>query len=209
MKNSIIEEITIIILSSIILSFSYSFLEKDLFFKSFICFLIIFIVYVSVSKIIAYYYEANAKLQIWREQQYGFPKESHFSTPIPVGLILSILIPFLSIGKFMWLAVTETDITARKERVARRHGAFSFVELNEYHIAFICASSIFSLIFLSFIAYLLNFPLLSKLSIYFAFFNLIPLSSLDGSKIFFGERLLWIILFIICSCGVFYSLFLV
>jgi len=65
----------------------------------------------------------------------------------------------------------------------------------------IAAVGVFANIFFAIIGYLINQPEFAKLNIYFAFFNLIPLSELDGNKIFFGSLILWVLLIIITLVG--------
>ncbi|MFH1612733.1 MAG: hypothetical protein ABIB46_03245, partial [bacterium] len=58
-------------------------------------------------------------------------------------------------------------------------------------IAYIAAAGIFVNLLFAFLAYLIGFSEFAKLSIWFAFFNMIPISNLDGNKIFFGSKVLW------------------
>ena len=56
---------------------------------------------------------------------------------------------------------------------------------------------------LSFAAYNLNFIELAKLCVYFSAFNLIPIGKLDGTRILFGSKTLWIflVIFVLSSLG--------
>ena len=81
--------------------------------------------------------------------------------------------------------------------------------MTEEHIGLIAASGIFANLFLGIIGYLIGFPLFAKLSIWFAFFNMIPISNLDGNKIFFGNLVLWSFLAIITLIGLGYTFLLV
>jgi Zn-dependent protease len=55
----------------------------------------------------------------------------------------------------------------------------------------------------------MGFSEFSRLSIYFAFFNMIPISDLDGNKIFFGSLILWSFLAALVLIGLGYVFFLV
>jgi len=46
-------------------------------------------------------------------------------------------------------------------------------------------------------AYFLGFEFFAKLSIYYAAWSLVPFSNLDGAKVFFGSKGLWIVMAII------------
>ena len=44
------------------------------------------------------------------------------------------------------------------------------------------------------IGYLVGFSDFAKISLYYAFFNMLPLSDLDGNKLFFGSLVTWVFL---------------
>ena len=46
-------------------------------------------------------------------------------------------------------------------------------------------------------------------NIWFVFFNLIPVSDLDGNKIFFGNNVLWVVLAIVSLIALGYTIFLI
>jgi hypothetical protein len=194
------KELVVISIAGFFLAFSFSLFNIMNLLTYFLIFFVLVLIYVFSQKLIAYYYEAETETKIWLEGRYGIRRGQYLKNPLPIGLLLCFIFPFLSYGRAKWLALTETEITARKERVARRHGYYSFPDLTEYHISLICAGGIFAMFLVSFLSYLLNLPIeISKFSMYFAFFNLIPLSKLDGSKIFFGSPFLWCFLFLIAS----------
>ena len=76
----------------------------------------------------------------------------------------------------------------------------------------IAASGIFANLFFAIIGYLVGgpfFTLFSLLNIWMAFFNIIPISDLDGNKIFFGSLILWSFLAALTIIGLGYAIFLV
>src|SRR3989339_631242 len=89
----------------------------------------------------------------------------------------------ITLGKLKWMASLVFEVKAKTYRAAKRYGVYSFSEMTEYHIALIAASGI--------IGNLIGFPDFSRINIYYAFFNLFPISDLDGNKIFFGSLILW------------------
>ncbi len=203
------KEILVLILALIVLSFSYSFTNAQKFLHGLIYFSIVLFVYVIGKKLTAYYYEVQEEEKIWTFQRYGLYERSYFKKPIPIGIVLPFLVSVLSYGKLFWLAVIESEIEPRPERAAKRHDYYSFSEITEYHLAMISASGIFFCLLLSLFAYIINFEELAKLSLYFASFNLLPIGRLDGSRIFFGSRVLYATLVIITLIVLGYSLLLV
>ena len=82
--------------------------------------------------------------------------------------------------------------------------------MTEEHNGKIAATGIIANLFLALIFYFIggNFGVLfAKLNIWFAFFNMIPISDLDGNKIFFGNLVLWSFLAIITLIAVGYTFF--
>ncbi len=191
------KEILTILLSLIVLSFSRAFTNLNLFINSFLFFAVILLIYTFSKKITAYYYEAEEQEEVWSFQRYGFYKRSYFKNPIPIGLILPFLLSLFTFGSFPWYAVLQSKVEPKKSRVAKKHGFWSFSEMTDWHLSLISTAGICSLLFFSLITYLLNLPQLTKLSIYFACFNLLPLGKLDGSKILFGSKFLYLFLLII------------
>lgn len=194
----------------IILAFSVSFLKSlSTFFLSLLYFIIIFIVNIAAKKLIAFYYQADIETKVWQFQRYWLYEKSYFKKPIPIGILLPLLISILSLGSFYWLASTQSEITARKSRVVKKHDIYSFSELTEFHIGIIPAAGIFACLVLAFIAYLFNLSMLSKLAVFFTVFNMLPVGNLDGTKIFFGSIRLWFTLAIISIIALMYALFLI
>ena len=104
------------------------------------------------------------------------------------------------------------DVKAKAYHAAKRHGIYSFSEMTEEHIGKIAAAGIFVNLLLAFIFYFVggDFGILfAKLNIWFVFFNMIPLSDLDGNKIFFGNLVLWSFLAIVTLIGLGYTFLLV
>ena len=120
--------------------------------------------------------------------------------------MVSLYLYILTKANFLWLAILDYDITPRTERVSRRHGLYRFSEMTEWHIALIVAAGLAANLVLAAAGYFAGFETFAKLNIYFALWSLIPISSLDGSKILFGSRILWITLLIILAIFLSYGL---
>lgn len=204
-------ELVHILLLTIILAFAYAFSSLSIitFLIAALFFAIIFAVSILAKKLMAHYLECSIDTKVWNFQRYGFKEKSYFKNPVPVGIILPFLITILSLGSFYWLAVTQSEITAKKSRVVKRHDFYSFSELTEFHIGLIPAAGIIACLILGFLSYFINQPELGKLAIFFASFNMIPLGNLDGTKIFFGSLKLWFFLAALCLIAFSYALFLI
>jgi len=186
-------EIFIIILASLVLGVSVGFNNISLAYAAGISFLIIIGANVLIKKIIGYSLEINVRTKFWSWYQYGFRRDSHFKKPVPM-IWVPLLASLLTKGLFWWLAILEFDVTPKTERVAKRHGLYRFTQVTEWHIAWIAAWGIILNLVLGIIGYIAGFELFARLSIYFAAWSIVPLSGLDGSKIFFSSRGIWITL---------------
>ena len=190
------KEILSLAIALIILSFSNSFqlkknylvLNSSYFLSSMIFFAVILIFYETGKKFVAYQLGAEEETKIWTFQRYGIYERAYFKNPIPIGIILPFLLSIFSLGMLKWFAVTESSVKPTEARAARKHDFYSFYEMTEWHLALISASGIIVMFILAIIAYLINYPELSRLSIFYAFFNLLPLGKLDGTRIFFGSK---------------------
>ena len=118
-----------------------------------------------------------------------------------LGLLLPLIIKVITMGALNWTAALTFETKGKNYRAARRHGIYSFSEVTEAQMGYIAAIGIFGTLVGAFIGYLLGFEDFVKLSLGYAFFNMIPLSTLDGNKIFFGNITLWAFLAAIVSIG--------
>ncbi len=179
----------------------------------------IFITFLSVSlvilaniftkKIVAYNLDSEIEMKIWEIEipLLGGKKLRN----IPLGGFLPIiskivLFPFKSL---VWMASLVFDVKPRIYKGAKRHGLYTFSEITEYHLGLIAASGVVINLILAVIGYLLGFPLFARLSIYYAFFNILPISELDGNKIFFGSLVLWSFLASLVLIGMLFTMFIV
>ena len=155
--------------------------------------IIIITLSVLTKKIIANLLDADIEQEIWQMKNFGFTPEFQFKKPMPAGIIFPLILTLFSLGTLKFSALLTYEARALKHRAAKRFGYYSFTEMTDWHHALIGASGIVILLLLSLIVYLLPYNLgyLAKLSIYYALSNLIPISKLDGSQIFFGSRILW------------------
>lgn len=204
------KEILNILIASLLLALAVSLLTSVIsFLYAFVTLFVIIFLSVIAKEITAFYLDSEIETKLWEVQQYGFKPSQKFKKPIPAGIFFPIIVTAISAGYLYWFATLVFEVKAKVARAARRHGLYTFSEMTEYHIGLIAAAGIFMSLILAVIGYLVGIPELSRLSIYYAFFNMIPLSSLDGNKIFFGSFVLWSFLAILTLIGMGYALFLI
>lgn len=169
----------------------------------------VIIIFISVfsKKAMAYALDSNVEHEIWQSTFELTPQRS--AKEYPAGLILPILLSLITLGKLKFLSLLTYEARALKHRAAKRFGYYSYTELTDWHNGLIGAAGILSILAISIIAYLTGFEYLAKISTFYAFWNLLPISKLDGTQIFFGSKVLYSILAIITLIFASYSLFLV
>jgi hypothetical protein len=193
--ENISKETITIIIAVLILTVSYLYpgmadLERFLFI--FGGFLLIVSANILTKRIVAYNLEANIKTRFWSLERFGFQERKHFKTPLYM-LWLPPILSLISRGNLMWLPILEFEVTPRVERIAKRHELYRFAEMTEWHIGLIAFGGVLSTLALSIILNLFGLTELAKLSLYYSIWLLIPISSLDGTKLLFGNRKLWLI----------------
>jgi len=206
------KEIITILITIIILAFTTSMIKTwGAFLYALISFVIIFAVNISAKKAIAYYYEAKIEIKLWQFKRFGLKPGSYLKRAFPAGIFFPIIskIIFFPFTNFIWMASLIFDVKPRIHRAAKRHGLYSFSEMTERHIGIIAAAGIVANLLFSLIGYFAGFTEFAKISIYFAFFNMLPLSNLDGNKTFFGSIILWSFLAIITLIAFVYAILLV
>ncbi|MEK6892831.1 MAG: hypothetical protein AABX07_01380 [Nanoarchaeota archaeon] len=167
---------------------------------------ILIMVAVFSKKSMARILDADVEHEIWQVSRYGFKPSWHLKKEIPGGIIFPIFFSIFSLGLFKVPTLLTYETTALKRRAARRFGYYSFTEMTEWHIAIIGAAGTLAVLILSAIMYFYgseNFAILATL---YAFFNMIPISKLDGTQIFFGSKVLWTILAVLTLIFTFYAL---
>jgi hypothetical protein len=145
---------------------------------------------------VGYRFEIDVKTTFWKWYRFGFRKDSHFKKPVPM-VWLPILFSLFTRGYVWWLAILEFEVVAKTERVSRRHGLYRFSEVTEWHMGLIAMWGIITNIILAIIGYAAGFELFAKLAIYYSVWSILPISSLDGTKILFASRALWLTMAII------------
>ena len=208
-------EIFSILLVTIILAFAFSikkFTTEILLYTLLSVFLII-IINIAAKKITSHYFESEIEIKLWEIKRYGLMgismggfrhPDKKFKHPFPAGIFFPMITAALSLGNFIWMSSFIFNVKAKIHRAAKRHGLYSFSEMTEFHIALIATAGIVANLILAIAGYLAGFETFAKLNIYYAFFNILPISDLDGNKIFFGSKILWSTLATITLLGLAY-----
>lgn len=206
------KEIGIILIVSIFLAFAITLAKTtEYFLYALLGVFAVILINTLAKKVAAYFFESEIEIKLWEFKRYGYTRSQKFKKSFPAGLIIPliskiILWPFNGI---IWMASLTFDVKPKSWRVAKRHGYYSFSEMTEDHIGYIAAFGILANLVFAIIGYLIGYPLFSKINVWFAFFNMIPISNLDGNKIFFGNLTLWNVLAIIALLGMGYAFFLI
>jgi len=158
---------------------------------------IVIAVPVIAKKGMAYWLDARVEHEIWYFQRFGWKPGARFKKPVPFGLIVPLLFSVLSLGAAKISTFLTYETRALKHRAARRFGHYSYTSMTDWHIGMIGAAGVVSLLLVSIIAYFADFGFLGRMAAYYAFWNVIPFSKLDGTQIFFGSRVLWSVLAVV------------
>ena len=206
------KEIIAILVATIILAFSINLiLSISSFLYTLLAVFVLILANLIAKKITSFHLDSEIETSLWEIKRYGVRAHHRFKKSFPLGAFLPILSKLIlfPITSFVWMASLVFDVKAKTYRTAKRHGLYKFSEMTEDHIGYIAAAGIGANLILAIIGYLIGYPLFAKLNIYYAFFNMIPISNLDGNKIFFGNLVLWMFLAVITLIGIGYALFLV
>ena len=219
------KEIITITILTIILAFVISLVETlEIFLYVLLSVFLIFMINITAKKITSFYLDTEIEIKLWEQERTGLfyfinvlplvvthPSQK-LKRPFPLGAFMPLIIKVLSLGYLNWMACFVFDTKAKIYRAAKRHGLYSFSEINESHIGLIAAAGILANLIFAIIGYFIGLPEpmnFVKLSIWFAFFNMLPISNLDGNKIFFANLTLWSFLSSITLIGLFYAIFII
>ena len=192
----------------VVLAVSSSLFNINVFPTMILAFLAIIAINLGAKKIAAYYLDSEIEIKPWQIQRYGLNKRGNSKSSIPIGIFLPIIFSIISLGNVVWLASLVFDVKPRVSASSKRHGLYSFSEITESHIGNIAAISVFVTLLAAVLGYFLGFTTFARLSIFYAFFNMIPAWDLDGNKVFFGNIVIWSFLSTLVLIGLGYAFFL-
>ena len=178
--------------------------------KAFIISLFVLSISLYFQKKFAEEHGINIQYSLWfiqdvRKKEFGILTRTRFPS-IPIGIILLLLSTFYGLYKsgIFFLAVGGFSILSinKNARLQRR-----FKTTSEREISQIALRGPFSLLVIAIISTLLIkvhpvFLETAKISAWLAIFNMLPFPNLDGSKMFFYERLqyvFWLVLIVLTA----------
>ena len=210
-QNELFQILIAVIILTILLSFS-SLLKGNFFIllSALLFSIVILVVNIGSKKFVASLHGADVEHEIWRFRRYGFKPKKHFKNPVPTGVFVPLLFTAISLGLAKITTILSYETFAMKKRKERKDQFYTFTEVTEWENGIIGAAGIFAVLLLSFISYWIpGLELLFSASAYYAFWNLVPFSKLDGMQIFFGSRVIWTALAIISAIFAVYAVILV
>ncbi|MEK6858678.1 MAG: hypothetical protein AABX53_02060 [Nanoarchaeota archaeon] len=142
-------------------------------------------------KIAAKALDADVEHDIWYASRYGFKPGQHLTKHAPLGIILPLFVSAFSLGAAKCMTLLTYQTSALKRRAAKRFGYYSFTEMTDWHNALVGAAGVMGVLLLAIIAYAGAIDGLPSIAIYYAFWNMIPWSKLDGAQIFMGSKVLY------------------
>ncbi len=188
------KEIGSILAASLILSFVISLLETlEIFLYTLLAIFIIISINILGKKIAAYYYDSEIEIKLWEIKRYWYKAHFYFQKPFPIGIIFPIITTVFSLGWIKWMACLTFDPKTPIYKAARRHDKtnYSFSEITEWQTGIIAIVGLAANLAAGIIGMKIGLYEFAKLNILYAFYNTIPISDLDGTKIFFAHQTLW------------------
>ena len=171
----------------------------------------VIILNILAKKVVAYFLDSEIETSIWEFGRLPFVRDKAQKKSLPMGALLPLLskIILFPFRYFIWMGSLVFEVKPRVYRSAKRFGLYTFSDVTEYHLGVIAAAGIVINLALSVIGYLLGYTALARLSLYYAFFNILPLGELDGNKIFYGNMVLWSVLASLVLIGMLFAIFII
>ncbi len=163
-------------------------------------------------KAIASRLDADVEHEIWQVKRFGFHPGDNFKKSISAGILIPLFVTIVTLGSINMMTIMTYETRALKRRAAKRFGPYSFTEMTDHHNALVGAAGIIGCLLITFISYWIPGDLWStigKMATLYAFYNMIPISKLDGSQIYFGSRVLWSVLAAITLIFLLYAMLLI
>jgi Zn-dependent protease len=191
-----------VILMTLILSFYKENFYTEKLLSNFLISLIIISISIFAKKLVAHKIDVEINHKILELRRYWIGTSNYLKNPLPIGIIFPLILSFISTGIWRFLTFLEYTTKALPAKAVKKYGRGRFSNVNEWDdaiIAFygICAVFLIAIIAKIALAYNLSttiLPLneLARYALYYGIFNMIPFGLLDGNKIFFGSRALYV-----------------
>lgn len=160
-------------------------------------------------KITAHYLATDVEIKTWEWKRYGYKKHQKLKSALPFGILVPLILKFLSVGLLNWMACLTFEVKGKIYKAAKKHGIYSFSEVTEKEMGWIASAGIWANLVFAVVGYLTGATIFANISIAYAFYNIIPISNLDGTKIFFGSIPNWAFLGIVSTIGFLASIIIV
>jgi len=159
-------------------------------------------------KIMARSFDTDLEHEVWQWTRFGFKPGQKTASPVPMGVILPLVVSALTLGKTKAMTLLTYETTAHPSG-KRKISGYVFSEITDWHIALFGATGLVATVVLSFLAYFI-FPSqdLWRYAAFYAFWNCIPFSKLDGAQILYGSKVLWSAMMIITTIVAVYGVIL-
>lgn len=181
---------------------------------------LVILINVISKKVTAHYFDSEVEIRTWEFQRMltynpfskkfgGYRPHEKMKSKFAAGFFIPLIIKVVSFGLVNWMASLTFEVKGTIYRARRKFGMYQYAEVTEDEMAWIAFIGIMANIFFAILGYLINAPMFSKINLMYAFYNTIPLSDLDGTKMIFGRIQLWWIAAIISSIGLVMSMVIV
>lgn len=184
-------EIWVLIISVLIMTFVIGFREFTItsFISGFLMAAILIAIFVLIQKLAAYFLDCGIIFKLWTFRRYWFKWEDKLDWDFPIFVVFPLLFSVLSNGVLKWTALMGFDMKTTGKRIAHR-----FYELKEFDLALVGSSGILAVLVFALFLKIFAFNEFASIASWFALLNLVPLGNLNGTKIFFGSKGLWVFL---------------
>jgi len=191
-KKEIWSIVAAVLLMAVIISFMENELKMSVFLSSLLISAIIFSVSVLSKKLFAYSIDVEIRQKLWEFRRFWITSWAYLRKPIPIGLILPVLLAFLSGGAIKFFAFLQFESRAMPSKAVKKYGmsrySGSLMEKDDALIVFYSTLPVLILSIAVSFSNLIFLENLSKYALIYAVSNLLPLGKLDGTRLFFGSR---------------------
>jgi hypothetical protein len=183
-----------IAIALLVMTFIIGFSEFTItsFIYGFIMSIILLVIFIFTQKIVADQLGIDIKFRLWSFRRYWLRWQDKFDWDFPAWIVFPLILVVLSDGLLKWTAILTFDSKKAAKKAAKK-----FEEIKEFDLALIASSTIFATLVLALVVKLLGFNDFASVACWFALLNILPFGNMNGSKIFFGSKILWIFLVVL------------
>lgn len=194
----------VVVVMTLVLSFKDGFIFQETLLNSFLISLIILFVSVFSKKYVANILDSRIEINFWQWRRYWITRHAYFIKPIPVGLLFPLVLSIFSEGVIIMLAFLQFSAFALPSKVAKKYGTRRFSSVIDWEYALICFYSMLAVLLLGIVSSFISSPsfpfeYLGHLCFYYSVWNILPIGQLDGIRIFFGSRPLYVFALILLA----------